>query len=138
MPTQASKAQNAQNLTFSSCERTLTANVRADTAATQLLSFAWKTSEESPCGRLAFDERLLPASVLYNSDPSIMEIMNEEKMNPRGSAVEGYAGETSCSDGTHMKTNRYIDPSKHVCMVPIASSKGSFFTIFHAWPNRRT
>ena len=54
-----------------------------------------------------------------------MEIMNEEKMYPRGKGVIGNDWWHSWRDGTHRKTNRYIDPSKHVCVSPRTRRKGS-------------
>jgi hypothetical protein len=52
-----------------------------------------------------------------------MEIMNEEKMYPRGKRVEGPWD--SWRDGTHRKTNRYMEPSKHVCVSPSTRRRGS-------------
>lgn len=54
-----------------------------------------------------------------------MEIMNEEKMYPRGRAIAGNVGEASCKEGTQTNTKRYIDPSKQVCVKPIANKMGS-------------
>jgi hypothetical protein len=51
--------------------------------------------------------------------------MNEEKMYPSGSVVGGSVGEPSCREGTQMKTKRYIEPSKHVCVRPRTRSSGS-------------
>jgi hypothetical protein len=54
-----------------------------------------------------------------------MEIMNEEKMYPRGKGIRGNDFWLSWRDGTHRKTNRYIDPSKHVCVRPRTRRRGS-------------
>jgi hypothetical protein len=52
-----------------------------------------------------------------------MEIMNEEKMYPKGKGVDD--SWDSWRDGTHRKTNKYIDPSKQVCVSPSTRRRGS-------------
>jgi hypothetical protein len=43
---------------------------------------------------------------VYRREPSIMLIMKEEKMYPRGRGVVGYVLETSWREGTQRKTLR--------------------------------
>ena len=90
----------------------LVANERALTAQTRLLSFACNVRGESTTvvdGEEEEDDD--ETMVVYKRDPSIMEIMNEANMYPRGR--EGWI---ACSwwEGTQRKTKRYIEPSKHV------------------------
>jgi len=124
MPTHASKAQNAQKRTCSLSERVLSASANALTAQTRLLSLACRVREDSLCcpgeGGGIYD-----VMAVYRSEPSIMEIMNEEKIYPSGSATVGKEAEASCNDGTQTNTNRYIEPSKHVWVKPITNKMGS-------------
>lgn len=53
-----------------------------------------------------------------------MDIMNDEKMYPRGNGMDPGSWH-SWRDGTHRKTNKYMDPSKHVCVRPSTSKRGS-------------
>lgn len=112
MPTHASNAQNAQNRMCSSClHAILIAKDNALTAHTSELSFACKTrgsSDTLDAGRGFAKETM----VVYRREPSIMAIMKQEKMYPRGSGLEDVV--VSCRDGTQRKTNKYMDPSKHV------------------------
>lgn len=104
--------------------RVLSASANALTAQTRLLSLAWRVKEDSlwdPGGGGGIYEVM----ALYKSEPSIMEIMNEEKMYPRGRATVGKETDTSCNDGTQTNTKRYIEPSKHVWVKPIANKIGS-------------
>lgn len=112
MPTQASKAQNAQKRTRSLSERVLSASANALTALTRLLSLAWRVKEDSLCD--PSEGGVYEVMAVYRSEPSIMDIMNEENMYPRGRATVGKEGEASCNDGTQTNTKRYIEPSKHV------------------------
>lgn len=79
MPTHASKAQNAQKRTCSLCERVLSASASALNAQTRLLSLAWSVKEDSLCDPTE-GGGIYEVTAVYRSDPSIMEIMNEEKM----------------------------------------------------------
>lgn len=93
MPTHASKAQNAQKRTCSLSVRVLRASANALTAQTRLLSLAWTVKDES-CDP-SFRGGVYEVMAVYKIEPSIMDIMNEEKMYPRGSATLGKEGETS-------------------------------------------
>lgn len=123
MPTHASKAQNAQNRTRSLSVRVLSASANALTAHTRLLSLAWSVNDDScepSLGGGVYD-----VMAVYNSEPSIIETIKDEKMYPSGRGTEGEVSESSCNDGTQTKTKRYIEPSKHVCVRPIANKMGS-------------
>ena len=124
MPTHASKAQKAQKRTRSLSERVLSASANALTAQTRLLSLAWRVKEDSLCDPSG-GGGMYEVMAVYRSEPSIMQIMKEEKINPRGSATVGKEGEASCNDGTQTNTKRYIEPSKHVWVKPITNKIGS-------------
>jgi hypothetical protein len=59
---------------------------------------------------------------VYNCDPSIIETMKAEKMYPNG---RDRSIDDSCNVGTQMKTKRYMEPSKIVCVKPRTRRMGS-------------
>jgi hypothetical protein len=141
MPTHASNRQKAQNLRCSPCwlfpfpTLTQAANVTADAAHTREDNCACSDNEESPCEEsdATEDERACfcrtgdgrnqcAVMYVYNCDPSIIETMKAEKMYPNG---RDGSMDDSCNVGTQMKTKRYIEPSKIVCVKPRTRRMGS-------------